>query len=85
MKKLAQCSALALGVLLSTTCLAEYMNPIAFPQTGDPTDVQVIVEIPYRHTHATTQMALDVDRHVNRLDILRKQIIRQRRSGFGKV
>ena len=46
MKKLAQCSALALGVLLSTTCLAEYMNPIAFPQTGDPTDVQVIVEIP---------------------------------------
>jgi inorganic pyrophosphatase len=22
------------------------MNPIAFPQTGDPTDVQVIVEIP---------------------------------------
>jgi inorganic pyrophosphatase len=46
MKKLAQCSALALGVLLSTTCFAEYMNPIAFPQSGDPTDVQVIVEIP---------------------------------------
>jgi inorganic pyrophosphatase len=25
---------------------AEYVNPIAFPQKGDPTDVQVVVEIP---------------------------------------
>ena len=46
MKKLAQCSALAVGVLLSTTCLAEYMNSIAFPQKGDPNDIQVVVEIP---------------------------------------
>ncbi|MGH6734520.1 MAG: inorganic diphosphatase [Methyloceanibacter sp.] len=26
--------------------LAEYMNPIDFPQKGDPNDVQVVVEIP---------------------------------------
>jgi inorganic pyrophosphatase len=38
---------LASGVLLlSTAAFAEYMNPIQFPQKGDPTDVQVIIEIP---------------------------------------
>ena len=25
---------------------AEYVNPIAYPQSGDPTDVQVVIEIP---------------------------------------
>jgi inorganic pyrophosphatase len=46
MKKLARCSAFALGVLFASASLAEYVNPIAFPQKGDPADVQVIIEIP---------------------------------------
>ena len=33
-------------LLLSTAAFAEYMNPIQFPQKGDPTDVQVVIEIP---------------------------------------
>ena len=38
----------ALGVLLlaASPGLAEYVNPVAFPQKGDPTDVQVVIEIP---------------------------------------
>lgn len=46
MQKLAQCSAFALGVLFASASFAEYVNPIAFPQKGDPTDVQVVIEIP---------------------------------------
>jgi inorganic pyrophosphatase len=38
---------LASGILLfSSAAFAEYMNPIQFPQKGDPTDIQVIIEIP---------------------------------------
>lgn len=38
----------ALGVLMlaATPSLAEYVNPVQFPQKGDPTDVQVVIEIP---------------------------------------
>jgi inorganic pyrophosphatase len=32
--------------LLTTAAFAEYMNPIQFPQKGDPSDVQVVIEIP---------------------------------------
>jgi inorganic pyrophosphatase len=46
MKKLAQCSVFALGVLLADASLAEYINPIEFPQKDDPNDIQVVIEIP---------------------------------------
>lgn len=36
----------AATVLLSGAAAAEYVNPIAFPQKGDPNDVQVVIEIP---------------------------------------
>lgn len=38
----------ALGVLMlaASPSLAEYVNPVDFPQKGDPTDVQVVIEIP---------------------------------------
>ena len=38
----------AVGAMLlaSGPTLAEYVNPVAFPQSGDPTDVQVVIEIP---------------------------------------
>ncbi len=38
----------ALGVLMLAAgpTFAEYVNPVAFPQKGDPTDVQVVIEIP---------------------------------------
>ena len=38
----------AVGALMlaASPGLAEYMNPIDFPQKGDPTDVQVVIEIP---------------------------------------
>jgi len=36
----------AAAVLLPGAASAEYVNPIAFPQKGDPTDVQVVIEIP---------------------------------------
>jgi inorganic pyrophosphatase len=39
-------AAFAAAVLLPGSSSAEYMNPIAFPQKGDPTDVQVVIEIP---------------------------------------
>lgn len=39
-------AAFAAAVLLPGSVSAEYMNPIAFPQKGDPTDVQVVIEIP---------------------------------------
>ena len=46
MKHYASGAALAAAILFSSSSLAEYINPIAFPQKGDPTDVQVIIEIP---------------------------------------
>src|SRR5665809_6964 len=46
MKKQALIAALAITLLSSASSLAEYMNPIDFPQSGDPTDVQVVIEIP---------------------------------------
>lgn len=46
MKKQALITALAITLLSSASSLAEYMNPIDFPQSGDPTDVQVVIEIP---------------------------------------
>ncbi|HSD91554.1 MAG TPA: inorganic diphosphatase [Methyloceanibacter sp.] len=39
-------AAFAAAVLLPGSVSAEYMNPSAFPQKGDPTDVQVVIEIP---------------------------------------
>ncbi|MEW6633150.1 MAG: inorganic diphosphatase [Pseudomonadota bacterium] len=32
--------------LLPGTALADYVNPAAYPQSGDPTDIQVAIEIP---------------------------------------
>jgi inorganic pyrophosphatase len=46
MKNLTLGSAFALSVLLSGPGLAEYVNPAEFPQTGDPMDIQVVIEIP---------------------------------------
>ena len=39
-------AALAVLMLAASPGLAEYVNPIDFPQKGDPTDVQVVIEIP---------------------------------------
>jgi len=39
-------AALIAAVLLPGSGFAEFVNPIDYPQTGDPTDVQVVVEIP---------------------------------------
>ena len=33
-------------MLASGPSFAEYVNPIAFPQKGDPADIQVVIEIP---------------------------------------
>ncbi len=38
--------AFAAAVLLSSSSLAEYVNPIDYPHIGDPTDIQVVIEIP---------------------------------------
>lgn len=46
MKQFARCTVFALGVLAANAGLAEYVNPIAFPQKGDPNDIQVVIEIP---------------------------------------
>jgi inorganic pyrophosphatase len=46
MKRHALVTAFTLALLTSTSCLAEYLNPIDFPQSGDPTDIQVVIEIP---------------------------------------
>ena len=32
--------------LLPGAALADYVNPVAYPQSGDPTDIQVAIEIP---------------------------------------
>jgi inorganic pyrophosphatase len=39
-------AAVAVLMQASGPSLAEYINPIAFPQKGDPADVQVVIEIP---------------------------------------
>jgi inorganic pyrophosphatase len=39
-------AAFAAALLLPGAASAEYVNPIDYPQTGDPTDVQAVVEIP---------------------------------------
>lgn len=46
MKKHAFTAVLAITLLSSGSSLAEYVNPYSYPQSGDPTDVQVVVEIP---------------------------------------
>lgn len=46
MKTLALGSAVAATLLFSGSSFAEYVNPVAYPQTGDPMDVQVLIEIP---------------------------------------
>jgi inorganic pyrophosphatase len=46
MKRHALATAFTIALLSSSSSLAEYMNPIDFPQSGDPTDVQVVIEIP---------------------------------------
>lgn len=46
MKNYAFSAALAGAVLFSGASVAEYVNPIAYPQKGDPNDVQVVIEIP---------------------------------------
>ena len=46
MKHYASGATLAAAILFSSSSLAEYINPIAFPQKSDPTDVQVVIEIP---------------------------------------
>ncbi len=37
---------IAAVMLASGPSFAEYINPVEFPQKGDPTDVQVVIEIP---------------------------------------
>lgn len=46
MKRRALATAFTIALLTSSSSLAEYLNPIDFPQSGDPTDVQVVIEIP---------------------------------------
>jgi len=45
-KNYALSAAVAVIVLAAGPSFAEYVNPVAFPQSGDPTDVQVVIEIP---------------------------------------
>ena len=46
MNKLALSAAFATAMLFAGPSSAEFVNPIDFPQSGDPTDVQVVIEIP---------------------------------------
>ncbi|MBM3543759.1 MAG: inorganic diphosphatase [Alphaproteobacteria bacterium] len=46
MKRRALATAFTIALLSSSSSFAEYLNPIDFPQSGDPTDVQVVIEIP---------------------------------------
>ncbi len=46
MKKHVITAAFTIALLSSTASLAEFVNPIDFPQSGDPTDIQVVIEIP---------------------------------------
>jgi inorganic pyrophosphatase len=46
MKTLALSAAFTAGVLFSGACFAEYFNPIQYPQSDDPMDIRVMIEIP---------------------------------------
>ena len=46
MNRPALSAAFATAMLLAGPSSAEFVNPIDFPQSGDPTDVQVVIEIP---------------------------------------
>jgi len=46
LNRLALSAAFATAMLFAGPSSAEFVNPIDFPQTGDPTDVQVVIEIP---------------------------------------
>ena len=46
MNRLALSAAFATALLFAGPGSAEFVNPIDFPQSGDPTDVQVVIEIP---------------------------------------
>lgn len=46
MNRLALSAAFATAMLFAGPSSAEFVNPIDFPQSGDPTDVQVVIEIP---------------------------------------
>jgi inorganic pyrophosphatase len=46
MNRLALSAAIATALLFAGPSSAEFVNPIDFPQSGDPTDVQVVIEIP---------------------------------------
>lgn len=46
MNRLALSAAFATALLFAGPSSAEFVNPIDFPQSGDPTDVQVVIEIP---------------------------------------
>ena len=45
-KRYALSAAAAVLMLAATPSLAEYVNPIAFPQKDDPNDIEVVIEIP---------------------------------------
>jgi inorganic pyrophosphatase len=46
LNRLALSAAFATAMLFAGPSSAEFVNPIDFPQSGDPTDVQVVIEIP---------------------------------------
>lgn len=46
MNRLALSAAFATAMLFAGPSSAEFVNPIDFPQSGDPSDVQVVIEIP---------------------------------------
>jgi len=46
MNRLALSAAFATALSFAGPSSAEFVNPIDFPQSGDPTDVQVVIEIP---------------------------------------
>ena len=46
MKTYALGAAFVAAMLFAGSSSAEYVNPIAYPQKGDPTDIQVVIEIP---------------------------------------
>lgn len=45
-KRYALSAAVAVLMLAATPGLAEYVNPLAFPQKDDPNDIEVMIEIP---------------------------------------
>jgi Inorganic pyrophosphatase len=45
-KRYALSAAVAVLMLAATPSLAEYVNPLAFPQKDDPNDIEVMIEVP---------------------------------------